>query len=234
MSALGQRLMGQRVRRQEWRRGRVKACFTMAVAGMGLVVLAPVLAAIAAAVWMESGGPVLFRQRRVGRQARAFELLKFRSMSTGMTGTAVTAGNDRRVTRVGRFLRRYKLDELPQLWNVVRGDMSLIGPRPEVPVFIDPDDANWRTILEVRPGISDLATLIYRNEEEVLAGAADPERYYREVVLPEKMALSIHHIRTRSLRSDLKLLALTLRYSFAPAGFDPVRIRQMFFFKDNQ
>ncbi len=187
--------------------------------------------AAAAAVALDSGLPVLFRQPRVGRHARVFYLLKFRSMRADATGTAVTAGTDRRVTRVGRLLRRYKLDEFPQLWNVVRGEMSLIGPRPEVPVFIDFKDAGWHKILEVRPGIADLATLVYRNEEEVLAGAADPEQYYRDVVLPDKMALSIQHIRMRSLGFDLKLIALVLRYSFAPTGFDPARIRQAFLFK---
>jgi lipopolysaccharide/colanic/teichoic acid biosynthesis glycosyltransferase len=200
---------------------------------VALLFFLPLFAVIALAVVLENGRPVFFRQTRIGRHGRPFPLLKFRSMRVGLSGTAVTAGNDRRVTRVGRVLRRYKLDELPQLWNVVRGDMSLIGPRPEVPAFIDLTDSNWRAILSVRPGISDLATLVYRNEEDVLAGAADPERYYRDVVLPTKMALSLHHIQARSWRFDVKLLALTLRYSFAPTGFDPVRVRQTFLFKDN-
>jgi lipopolysaccharide/colanic/teichoic acid biosynthesis glycosyltransferase len=198
----------------------------------GLVLLSPVLVAIALAIVIENGRPVLFRQRRVGRYGEPFELVKFRSMRVGLSGTRITAGQDRRVTRVGSVLRRYKLDELPQLWNVLKGEMSLIGPRPEVPAFVDPRDARWRELLEVRPGIADLASLVYRNEEELLGGAADPERRYRDVIQPAKMALSLHYIRIRSLWQDMRLLAVTLRYSFVPAGFDPRRIKESFLYKD--
>jgi len=153
-------------------------------------------------------------------------------MTNKRGGPAITAGGDKRITAIGKVLRRYKLDELPQLWNVVRGDMSLIGPRPEVPEFVNLERPEWRGILSVRPGIADLATLVYRNEEEILARASEPERFYREVVLPEKMALSLHCIRARSIRFDLKLLALTLRYSFMPHGFDAARIRRAFLFEE--
>jgi lipopolysaccharide/colanic/teichoic acid biosynthesis glycosyltransferase len=191
-----------------------------------LLLASPLLAVIAAAVRLQDGGPILFRQERVGRHGRPFLLWKFRSMSTAKTGTAITAGGDRRVTPLGRILRRYKLDELPQLWNVVRGDMSFIGPRPEVPCFVDPADPMWRAVHRVRPGITDLATLVYRDEESILAGFADPERGYREAVLPAKLALNLQYLAQRSAVRDLKLLALTVRYSFVPAGFDANRIRQ--------
>ena len=141
-------------------------------------------------------------------------------------GTAITSGGDRRITPVGKVLRRYKLDEFPQLWNVVRGDMSFIGPRPEVPCFVDSGDPVWQAVHSVRPGITDLATLVYRDEEKLLAGFADPERGYREAVLPAKLALNLQYLERRSAARDLKLLALTIRYSFVPGGFDPERVRQ--------
>jgi lipopolysaccharide/colanic/teichoic acid biosynthesis glycosyltransferase len=198
-----------------------------------LVLLSPVLVAAAIAIALEDGWPVLFRQCRVGRDGREFLLLKFRSMRLGMAGTRITTKQDSRITRTGAVLRRYKLDELPQFWNVVRGDMSLIGPRPEVPAFVDPQDPKWRAVLRVKPGISDLASLAYRNEEELFAGAADPERHYREVLLPAKLALSLHYIRIRSFWQDLKLFVLTIRYSIAPAGFEPGSIKETFSFKEN-
>lgn len=199
-----------------------------AAAAAGLLALSPALAMAAAAVWIEGGFPVLFRHVRVGRGGRKFALLKFRTMRKNARGLPVTAGGDPRITRVGRFLRRYKIDELPQLWNVLRGEMALVGPRPEVPDYVDPNDPVWRAVLQERPGITDLATLMYRNEEEILAGARDPDRYYREVVLPAKLALNLRYARASSPASDLRLLAMTLRYSFLPFGFDPARIERAF------
>ncbi|MEP7355384.1 MAG: sugar transferase [Acidobacteriota bacterium] len=199
----------------------------------GLLVASPVLAAAAICVVVQDGKPILFRQARIGRNGHPFELLKFRSMYIGRTGLSVTAGSDARVTPVGRFLRRYKLDELPQLWNVARGDMSLIGPRPEVPEFVDLNDQTWQQVLEVLPGICDLASLVYRNEETLLARVSETERFYREVLLPAKLALSLHYLRTRSITSDLRLLLLTLRFSFIPSGFDPKAIKQRFCFQED-
>ena len=170
---------------------------------------------------VNDGRPVLFRQRRVGRHGEPFTILKFRSMRMRRGGPEITSSGDGRVTRTGRFLRRYKLDELPQLWNVVRGDMSLIGPRPELPRYVDPLPA-WRAVHRVRPGITDLATLVYRDEERVLAGFPDPERGYRETVLPAKLALNLEYLQRRSPSRDLKLLALTVRYSFWPGRFKPI------------
>ncbi|HYO83447.1 MAG TPA: sugar transferase [Bryobacteraceae bacterium] len=194
----------------------------------GLIVASPVLGAAALAIAVEDGSPVFFSQTRIGRNGRPFLLYKLRSMRTGKAGTRITAGTDARITRTGRFLRRYKLDELPQLWNVVRGDMSLIGPRPEVPAFVDAQDPAWIVVLSVKPGISDLATLVYRDEEQILSSAADPEQMYRTSVLPDKLALNALYLRQRGLRSDLKLLLATVRYSFFPAGFDADAVRRAF------
>lgn len=204
------------------------SALTRAAAALGLIVFSPVLLAAALAVWLEDGRPVLFRHVRIGRGGRRFPLLKFRSMRKGARGPAVTAGGDARITCAGRVLRRYKLDELPQLWNVVRGDMALVGPRPEAPEYVDANDPVWRAVLRERPGITGLATLIYRNEEEMLAGAGDPDRYYRKVLLPAKLALDLRYAAASTPANDLRLLALTVRYSFFPSGFDPARIERAF------
>jgi lipopolysaccharide/colanic/teichoic acid biosynthesis glycosyltransferase len=191
-----------------------------------LVLASPLLLLIGAAVRLQDGGPVFFRQERIGCGGRPFRLWKFRTMSTGRSGAAITRSGDSRITAVGKFLRAYKLDELPQLWNVLRGDMSLIGPRPEVPCFVDGRNPVWQAVHSVRPGITDLATLVYRDEERILAGFADPERGYRETVLPAKLALNLEYLERRSALRDLKLLLLTVRYSFLPAGFDAERVKR--------
>jgi lipopolysaccharide/colanic/teichoic acid biosynthesis glycosyltransferase len=203
-------------------------CLDVAAALAGLVILAPLLVAIGIAVVLADGFPVLFRQLRVGMNGSPFHLLKFRSMRTGVAGTRITAGRDNRVTALGRLLRRYKLDELPQLWNVLAGDMSLIGPRPEVPAFVDLDLPVWREVLRVRPGITDLASLVYRDEERLLQGRADPEAYYRQVILPDKLGLNVAYLRARSWSRDLRILLLTLTSSLFPRAFDAGRIRQLF------
>jgi lipopolysaccharide/colanic/teichoic acid biosynthesis glycosyltransferase len=198
-------------------------------AAFGLSLGLPVFLLIALLIRIEDGGPVFFRQTRVGRNGRSFQLLKFRSMRVHSPGTSITAATDRRITRVGRVLRHYKLDELPQLWNVLTRDMSLIGPRPEVPEYVDLRDTTWRDVLGFRPGITDLASLIYRDEEQVLARRGhDLDRYYREVILPEKLSLNLRYCAKRSLWLDLKLIGLTIRYSFIPKGFDRDRVRQQF------
>lgn len=188
-----------------------KTVFDRVAAAVGLLLLSPALALLAVAIALEDGFPVLFRQTRVGRGGRPFRLVKFRSMLAGVAGTRITAGRDPRVTRVGAWLRRYKIDELPQLWNVLKGDLSLVGPRPEIPPFVDEKDPAWRAVLAVRPGITDPATLQFRHEEEVLAGAGDPEQYYRETILPAKLALNLEYIRARTFWGDLKLIARTVR-----------------------
>jgi lipopolysaccharide/colanic/teichoic acid biosynthesis glycosyltransferase len=195
---------------------------------LGLIALAPVLLVIALAVVVSDGLPVIFRQTRIGRNGRPFMMYKFRSMRNSAPGAAITASGDARITRVGSILRRFKLDEFPQLFNVLKGDMSLIGPRPELPKFVDLTDPVWQAVLRARPGITDVATLAFRNEEELLATAADPEQFYREAVLPRKLALNRDYIDARSPISDLRLLFMTLRFSFAPAGHDPERILHAF------
>jgi len=198
------------------------------VALAGLIVLAPLLLLIAAGVVLTDGRPVLFRQVRVGRDGSLFKLAKFRSMRAGLPGTRITAGGDRRVTSLGRVLRKYKLDELPQLWNVLAGHMSLIGPRPEVPSFVDPASPMWREVLSVRPGITDLASLVYRDEERLLMETGDPERHYREVILPDKLALNVQYLRMRSPGRDLRIIAMTLAASVFPRSFDSKRMRSLF------
>lgn len=186
------------------------------LAAAGLVVLSPVMVVLAAAVWLDSGRPVLFRHRRVGQGGRTFELLKFRSMVVNHGGPSLTRRGEARITRVGRFLRRWKLDELPQLINVVRGEMSLVGPRPEVPEFVDLDNPLWRRVLASRPGITDPASLEFRHEEELLAAVEDVEHYYRTEILPRKLALSADYLERRTLRSDLRILFRTVAASWGP------------------
>jgi len=198
----------------------------------GLLVSAPFFAAATLAIWLEDGLPVLYRQSRVGRAGVCFVLFKLRTMYCGREGPVITAAGDSRVTRIGKLLRKYKLDELPQLWNVLRGDMSLVGPRPEVPQYVDLDAAEWQAILQWRPGITDLATLVYRNEEELLGRSSTPEKYYTERILPHKLALNRDYLRARSFGLDLKLVALSVRHSFWPSSFDAPTVKRTFSCKD--
>jgi lipopolysaccharide/colanic/teichoic acid biosynthesis glycosyltransferase len=204
-----------------------KRSFDLLVSAAGLAALAPVFLLIALAVLLESGFPILFPQKRVGRHGRAFHILKFRSMRAGAAGAAITAGNDRRITPIGRLLRRYKLDELPQLWNVFRGDMSLVGPRPEVPRYVDLQDPAWHRVLQAAPGITDVASLVYRHEDELLARAANVDDYYRHTILPAKLALNLAYLTRRSLWRDLEIILVTVRYSLAPASLDAARLEKL-------
>ncbi len=188
------------------------------LAAAGLAVLSPVLAGIALIVWAETGRPVLFRHRRVGRFGRLFDLVKFRSMVVGHGGPSITKKGEARITRVGAFLRRWKLDELPQLWNVVRGEMSLVGPRPEAPEYVNLEDPLWRRVLAVRPGITDPASIAFRDEESLLAEAADADEYYRTVVLPRKLELSAAYLERRSFLLDLEMLLRTAAASWLPGA----------------
>ena len=190
----------------------------------GLVLLAPLWILCAVLILIEDGRPVLFRQQRVGRYGNIFFILKFRTMRDASRGRSITAAGDPRVTCVGSWLRRLKLDELPQFINILRGEMSLIGPRPEVPEYVESNHTLWRRVLAFRPGITDLASLAWRNEEDILARAADPEVFYRQVILPDKLMLNLQYQGARSLRRDVNLLWLSARYSFFPRGFDRIRI----------
>ena len=172
----------------------------------GLAAATPVIAVCALAVLATSGRPAFFRQRRVGRGGRPFELVKLRSMRPSAGGPRVTARGDDRVTPVGRFLRRTKLDELPELWNVLRGEMAFVGPRPEVPELVDLDDSRWAEILQVRPGLTDPVTLSLRDEEGLMARQEDPERYYRETLQPLKLAGYRNYLKRRTWRSDFGVI----------------------------
>jgi lipopolysaccharide/colanic/teichoic acid biosynthesis glycosyltransferase len=206
----------------------VRDSLEQVLAAIALIVFSPVFAIVALAVGIESGWPVFFRQIRLGRHGSTFQLVKFRSMRSCTTGALVTKAGDSRVTRVGAFLRRYKIDELPQLWNIARGDMQFIGPRPEVPAFVDLRNELWRTVLSTKPGLADPATLVYRDEESVLKSSHNPEETYRTQILPDKLALSARYQALRSWRSDAAVFRLTAWYSFLPAGYDSDRIRRIF------
>jgi lipopolysaccharide/colanic/teichoic acid biosynthesis glycosyltransferase len=203
----------------------VKRFVDLALALPALVAATPLVAALAAAVKLGSRGPAFYAQRRVGRGGRPLVLYKLRTMhvDADRVGPHVTAAGDPRVTRLGRVLRRSKLDELPQLWHVVRGDMSLVGPRPEAERYVSSYRPEWRHLLDVRPGITDLASLVFRDEETLLARASDRERAYVEVVLPVKLRLALEGVASSSLVYDLGILLRTLgvvlRFAAAvPAG----------------
>lgn len=188
----------------------VRRVLDVVIASLLLLILSPLMLALALAVRLSSPEPILFRQERVGLNGRRFTLLKFRSMRPSAGGPEVTAGGDARITRVGRFMRKWKLDELPQFFNVLRGDMSLVGPRPEVPRYVAYYTPEQRQVLSVRPGVTGLTQLEYRDEERLLAGRDDVEQYYIRHIMPAKLALDLQYIRTRTLGGDLKLLLRTV------------------------
>jgi lipopolysaccharide/colanic/teichoic acid biosynthesis glycosyltransferase len=188
-----------------------KRLFDIGLASFGLAVFSIPLAAIALTSWLVMGRPVLFAQDRVGRNGRLFRIKKFRTMRLGSEKDgSVTTADDRRVTRWGRSLRRWKLDELPQLWNVLVGEMSFVGPRPDVPGYADKLQGEARRILSIRPGITGPATLAFRHEEEELARAENPLRFNDEVLFPRKVELNLEYLRGISLRNDLRYIWLTI------------------------
>lgn len=180
---------------------------------VGLISLAPILVIIGVLVRLSSRGPVLFRQHRVGKDGKLFRVLKFRSMVDGANrmGNGITPDNDPRVTPLGTFLRKWKLDELPQLWNVMIGEMSLVGPRPELASYVAGYTSEQKRVLEVRPGITDPASLKYRDEGCVLQRSADPELLYRERILPEKLSLNLLYLKDISFAYDLSLMLSTIK-----------------------
>ena len=189
-----------------------KRLFDIVVSGLALLILAPLFAAIAGLIAWDSDGGAFFRQLRIGRHGRPFQILKFRTMRPAAEALGqLTVGEDARVTKMGRLLRKSKMDELPQLFNVFVGDMSLVGPRPEVPRFIAciPEAARGR-ILSVRPGITDNASIYFRNESEYLATFPDPEKAYVDVVLPKKVSYYETYAASHSLFGDIKIIAATL------------------------
>jgi lipopolysaccharide/colanic/teichoic acid biosynthesis glycosyltransferase len=191
----------------------IKRVVDILAASAGLFVLAPLMGLIALAIKLDSPGSVFFAHRRVGRYGRPFKVLKFRTMvqDAPKRGGAITAGHDPRITRVGRILRKTKLDELPQLWNVLKGEMSLVGPRPEVEAYVALWEPTLREkVLSVRPGITGLTQIRYRHEETLLAQQPDPEAYYREVLLPLKLQSDAEYVDRRTLLYDLCLILRTV------------------------
>lgn len=184
--------------------------FEVAASLTGLVILAPLILIAGAAILLTSGGPVLFRQRRIGRQGQAFVLYKFRTMRDGSAGLKITVLGDTRVTLVGRILRKTKIDEIPELWNVVTGDMSLVGPRPEIPSYVDLTLPEWQQVLLVRPGITDPVTLRLRNEENLLADVkGDREDFYLNTLQPLKLAGYLEYLSRRTWWSDIQTIFQT-------------------------
>jgi lipopolysaccharide/colanic/teichoic acid biosynthesis glycosyltransferase len=189
----------------------VKRGFDLLASAFILLVTSPLFVVLAVAVRVDSRGPAFYRQERVGLRGETFRIHKFRSMTADHGGELVSATGDSRVTRVGRFLRKSKLDELPQILDVLVGHMSLVGPRPEVPKYVDMWPTGSReVILSVRPGITDPASIALRNEADELAAAKDPERHYIESLLPRKTAMYVEYVNSRSFGGDLALIARTL------------------------
>lgn len=190
----------------------MKRFFDILFSFIGLLLLQPLFIVIAIMIKVDSTGPVFFRQGRVGKNFRRFIIYKFRTMveDAEKKGLRITSGGDSRITRVGRILRRFKIDELPQLFNVLKGDMSLVGPRPEVIKYVEWYKADYERILSIRPGITDISSMTFRNEESILQGVDDPEHYYVHVLLPEKMRLAREYIQNVSFFYDVKLIFKTL------------------------
>ncbi len=189
----------------------LKWLFDRAVSLFGLLVLWPVLLLVALLVRIKMpGGPVIFTQKRVGRNGRLFTMYKFRSMTVSHGGSSVSVAGESRITPLGARLRRYKLDELPELWNVLKGDMSFVGPRPDVPGYADRLSGEARDVLRLRPGITGPASLKYRDEEELLASVDDPVRYNDEVIYPDKVRINLYYLHNYSFVKDIRMIFCTV------------------------
>jgi lipopolysaccharide/colanic/teichoic acid biosynthesis glycosyltransferase len=195
----------------------------LAASALGLFFLSPFFAFVAGSIWCSSRGPVFFRQIRVGRNGQPFQIIKFRSMNAdgSKLPAGITASSDPRITAAGRIFRHYKIDELPQLWNVLCGDMSLVGPRPELSKYVKHYSNEQRRVLSVRPGITDPASLAYRNEEEILSGCKDPESYYLTAILPDKVSQNLAYLKDVTLTGDLRIIFLTIFHSFVSVQSGP-------------
>lgn len=195
-------------------RGRLmrKRVFDVLVSAMGLTLLSPILLWIALMIEIDTGGPILFKQIRVGRNQKLFKIYKFRTMCTDAEkrGLSITVGHDPRITKSGEFLRKYKLDELLQLVNVFKGQMSLVGPRPEVPKYVEMYDDLQKNILKIRPGITDLASISYIDEDDLLAESTDPEDTYIHEIMPKKIELNFEYLNKLSISFDFRLIFRTL------------------------
>lgn len=193
----------------------------------GLCITAPILALAAILIKFDSPGPVLFRQKRMGRNGKTFTLLKFRSMYVSDKGALVTASGDSRISKIGRVLRRTKIDELPELWNIVRGEMSIVGPRPEVPELVDLTDPLWNETLEANPGLTDPVTLQLRNEEGLLAQATDREDFYKKTLQPYKLRGYVDFVRTRTWKKDVSIIFRTIKAIVFPQTVRQPTIEEM-------
>lgn len=188
-----------------------KYIFDRIMALVGLLVLWPVLLIVAILIKVKMpGGPVIFKQKRVGRNGKLFTMYKFRSMTVGHGGSSVSVAGESRITPLGAKLRRYKLDELPELWNVLIGDMSFVGPRPDVPGYADQLKGEDRDVLRLRPGITGPASLKYRDEEELLANQSDPQKFNDEVIFPDKVRINLYYLNHYSFIKDIQMIICTV------------------------
>ncbi|SFC85993.1 sugar transferase [Clostridium uliginosum] len=190
----------------------VKRIFDFICSSLGLIVLSPVFLIIVLKIKSGSDGPVFFKQIRVGEYQKEFKILKFRTMvvDAEKLGKQITVGKDNRITKVGSFLRKYKLDELPQLINVFKGDMSLVGPRPEVPRYVELYNEEQKQVLEVKPGITDLASIRYKDENDLLGTAENPEEFYINTIMPDKLALNVEYIKKSNVFFDIYIIVKTI------------------------
>lgn len=189
----------------------LKFIFDRLMALIGLLVLWPVLLVVAVLIRVKMpGGPVIFRQKRVGRNGKLFTMYKFRSMTVGHGGSSVSVAGESRITPLGAKLRHYKLDELPELWNVLTGDMSFVGPRPDVPGYADQLVGDDREVLKLRPGITGPASLKYRDEEDLLALQPDPQKYNDEVIFPDKVRINLYYLHHYSFVKDIEMIFCTV------------------------
>ena len=189
----------------------LKRLFDILTSFFGLLVLWPVLLVVAMLIKIKMGeGPVFFTQQRVGRHSKLFTMVKFRTMSVGHSGSSISVKGESRITPLGATLRKYKLDELPELWNVLKGDMSFVGPRPDVPGYADKLTGENRKILELRPGITGPASMTYSNEEEILAEQDDPVKYNNEVIWPDKVRINLEYMKRQSFWLDIKIIIYTV------------------------
>ena len=188
-----------------------KRIFDFSSSLIGIIVLMPILILISITIKISSSGPVIFSQKRVGKNGEIFTLIKFRSMTVQQeSNSTATARGDVRITKIGAFLRKYKLDELPELWNVIKGEMSLVGPRPDVPGYADKLVGKDRNILKLRPGITGAASLKYANEEEILANQQNPQKYNDEIIFPDKVKVNLEYYENQSLWLDIKIIFATI------------------------
>ena len=190
----------------------VKRIFDFLFSLFGIIILSPIFIIVSIAIKLDSKGSILFLQKRVGRYGKEFNIYKFRTMVTDAEklGKQITVGKDNRITRVGAFLRKFKIDELPQLFNVLKGDMSLVGPRPEVPKYVALYNEEQRKVLDIRPGITDMASLRYKDENDILGKVDNPEEYYINVIMKDKLNLNLEYIEKSNVFFDIYLILKTI------------------------